>query len=443
MSTSLVSQITIGDVESLSTVEKKRSKVGRKPKINEENYLDAVKRFRTTNDKIISDYLGVNRSNINRFRNNNLDVFEKAKEIIGSLHVSRYEAKNMTIHMFRVIPVIQEWEELQANRPVGKLTIQERTKAFYNLCVHLNTHPEKWTLEKLSTFVKEAKKAHNNNQPFIEGLFYLNIKKPIRSFFQLIKGISGELLTSKGIDAGRSKGTGSHSKQKVTPEQRHRMIDALPLAVKEVLEKKKYAHLCSKLVCDEVKGITYFMYYTATRIGSKKLKEQGTLSVRTNNDAHVLSKNEWIINLWDKGRGPGIEWNKMLIDDGLEKIRDYTCKKFDIKLDNVEVETKEIDSYLFPILNQNYELEREIMKLALNHAGCTTTIPNHIWRHTFAQDFLSATDWNYELCASVGGWKDTGTLKLSYGKMSEDARRRGLRKAMNLPVENVTYELRF
>ena len=354
MSESLGSQITICDVESLSTIEKKRNKVGRKPKVYEENYLEAIKRFRTTNDKIISEYLGVNRSNINRFRNNNPEVFEKAKDIIGSLHVSRYEAKNMTIHMFRVIPIIQEWEELQENRPVGKRTIQERTKAFYNLCVHLNTHPEKLTLEQLSTFVKEAKKAHNNDKPFIAGLYYLNIRKSIRSFFQLTKGISGELLTSKGIDAGRSKGTGSQSKQKVTPDQRHRMIDALPLAVKKVLEKKKYANLSPKLVCEEVKGITYFMYYTATRIGSKKSKEQGTLNIRTNNDAHILSRNEWSINLWDKGRGPGIKWNKILIDDGLEKIRDYTCEKFDIRLENAEVEMKEIATYLFPIMNNDY-----------------------------------------------------------------------------------------
>ena len=94
-------------------------------------------------------------------------------------------------------------------------------------------------------------------------------------------------------------------------------------------------------------------------------------------------------------------------------------------------------------MNKDYELERKIMKLALNKAGVTTVIPNHIWRHTFAQDCLNATDWNYELVASIGGWKDTNTLKLSYGEMDELARRRGLRKAMGLPVENVTYELRF
>lgn len=83
------------------------------------------------------------------------------------------------------------------------------------------------------------------------------------------------------------------------------------------------------------------------------------------------------------------------------------------------------------------------MKLALERVGVTTKIPNHIWRHTFAQDFLHASDWNYELCASIGGWKDTSTLKKHYGKMSEDAKERGLQKAMGLPVEDVTYELKW
>ncbi len=378
-----------------------------------------------------------------RFKINNPKVYEEAKVIIASFQTIRYEAKNLTIDMFREIPVIQDWVSLQENRPVGKEKIQDRINALYNVCVYLNTHPEMLNLEQLSTLVKEARNAYDNNVKFVRGLSYFYIRKSIRSFFQLTRGISGELLTSNGIDGGRSKGTGSHSRQRVTPEQRVRMIEALPIAVKEILSKKEHSNMSENEVYMEMKGITYFMYYTATRIGSKNSDNKGTLSVRTNNDKHVLSKAEWNINLMDKGKKGGIEWDKMLIDDGLEKIRNYTCEKFDIRLENVEVEMKEIDSFLFPVLNNRYECERQIMKRTLVLAGVTTSIPNHIWRHTFAQDFLHATDWNYELCASVGGWKDTGTLRLSYGKMSEDARRRGLRKAMGLPVEDVTYELRF
>ena len=185
------------------------------------------------------------------------------------------------------------------------------------------------------------------------------------------------------------------------------------------------------------------MYYTGTRIGSTNSKYQGSLSVRTDNKKHLLDSKEWSINLMDKGKQGGIEWDKILMDDALEKMRAYISKRFNIPLDNMEVKLREIEGYLFPILNENYEVERKIMKLALQLSGCETNIPNHIWRHTFAQDFLHATDWNYELCASAGGWKDTGTLKLSYGKMSKDAKRRGIRKAMGLPIEDVTYELRW
>jgi len=67
--------------------------------------------------------------------------------------------------------------------------------------------------------------------------------------------------------------------------------------------------------------------------------------------------------------------------------------------------------------------------------------PNHIWRHTFAQDFLSASEWKYELCASLGGWKSSGILKKHYGEMSNEAKVIGLRKAMGLPVKEKEIKL--
>lgn len=419
------------------------AKRGRKGKINEEKYLHAVKRTRSTNDKVIADYMKIDRSNVNRFRNNNPHIFEKAKAIISAFQVTRFEAKNLTPEMFKNIPVVIDWAEMQEKRRVGARKIRSRRKFLYNVCTHLNTHPENLTMDQCSELVLDARKATDNKVKFISGLAYLSIRKPIRSFFQLTRGISGELLTSKGIDAGRSKGTGSHSKQKVTKEQRDRFIEAIPFATIEVCETKKYSHYNIRDVQLEIEGLAYFMYYTATRIGSTDPNKQGALSVTTHNHKHGLSRDEWSINLIDKGKYGGIEWDKILMDDGIKKMRHYVSERFSIQPDKVEVELREIEGFLFPIMNKDYDLERKVMKLALTRAGCITTIPNHIWRHTFAQDFLHATDWNYELCASIGGWKDTGTLKLSYGKMSEDAKRRGLRKAMGLPVEDVTYELRF
>jgi hypothetical protein len=44
------------------------------------------------------------------------------------------------------------------------------------------------------------------------------------------------------------------------------------------------------------------------------------------------------------------------------------------------------------------------------------TRPHHFWRHQFAQHMLRATNWNYDLVAELGRWKDTKTLKECYGK---------------------------
>ena len=165
--------------------------------------------------------------------------------------------------------------------------------------------------------------------------------------------------------------------------------------------------------------------------------------MRLNNSNHLITKSKWRINVIDKGKRGGIEWNKIMLDDAILKLREYVSDRFDITIDEVERRMIKTNSYMFPILNKNYNLERIIMKRALSMSGVETRNTNHIWRHTFAQDGLHATDWNYELVASIGGWKDTGTLKKHYGKMSEDAKERGLKKVMGLPVEDVTYLLKW
>jgi hypothetical protein len=416
---------------------------GRKARITRETYLKHVRKTRSTNDETVALSMGLNRSSVYRFRVSNPIVYNEAKQIVTSLKTVTFDPKNITFEMFKAIPTIVSWEDKQTR--VGKDTKEKRLSALFNVCNYLNIHPDQLNIDACASLVKEARIAKEKKLEWYHGLAYYTIRKPIRSFFQLERGISGELLTSKGIDAGRSSGTGSHSKQRVTKEQRRIVIESMPSATKQILSMKKYQSylpLLDKIIL-EMKGLTYFMYYTATRIGATNPKEQGSLSVRLNNSKNKYTVLEWCFNLMDKGKGGGIEWDKILMDDGVSKMRNYVIERFNVQSDNLELAVSNIDSFLFPFLNDHYDIERQIMKLALEMAGCKTNIPNHIWRHTFAQDFLHATDWNYELCASIGGWKDTGTLKLSYGQMSEDAKRRGLRKAMGLPVEDVTYELRF
>jgi len=51
--------------------------------------------------------------------------------------------------------------------------------------------------------------------------------------------------------------------------------------------------------------------------------------------------------------------------------------------------------------------------------------------------------WNYELTASILGWKDTRTLRLFYGVIGESVKENALRKAMGEPIQEKITEFRF
>jgi integrase len=92
--------------------------------------------------------------------------------------------------------------------------------------------------------------------------------------------------------------------------------------------------------------------------------------------------------------------------------------------------------YAFPLIRRYAKLTI-MLKVVLKRSGKDTTIPTHIFRHTFAQDALDATDHNYELVASIGGWDSTAILKKHYGQMSDNANVKGLRKMMGIKVDEV------
>ena len=418
--------------------------VGRKAKITESVYLEAVRKLKTSSNIRIASYLGVNRSSISRFLEKYPDCVTKADEILKASTETIKMNNSISMDVFMKIPIIEEWIDIQNKRRVKKTTQQSRLSNIYNICQYLGVHPEDLDINRVCDLAVQMRDLQEMKQDVPSGLSYLTIRQGIRSFFQLVHGISGEMLSSKGVEAGRTKGTGKASTERITKEQRHRFEKTLINAI-DYFDKKGILdnlNIDKNMLYYEMLGISQFMYYTASRIGSGGFS--GCLSMIMNNPKHQTSDKIYYINYIDKGKRGGIEWNKMLIDDGLIRFKKYLINRFEhINEENINLAYPNTDSKLFPILSSNYDLERKIMKMALKLAGVHTGIPNHIWRHTFAQDFLEASDHNYELCASIGGWKDTGTLKLSYGGMSEGAKVRGLTKSMGLPVEDVTHQLRW
>lgn len=418
---------------------------GRKAVITAENYLKAVKDTNSLNDETIGQRLGVNRSTVNRFKNSpemiEFGLEAKANEIIAMRESIRFDSQMITREFFDQLPVIVKWREIQERRRVKPKVIKTRISTLWRVCRYLKTHPENLNIDTLSTLTVKHRDLMLAGKEPPYGLSYYSMRTSIRSYFQLIRGISGELLSSKGIDAGRSEGTGKQAQQKVTSVQRISYEKALRSSVISAYNKNsKFAPIDPELYYRELLTFTQFMYYTGSRVSASQ-------AMTCNDPLNKYGAEIWELHITDKGRGSRIEWQKILTGDALNKMRDYVKARFGLEKDQQDDRLGSINLPIFPELydaygdNVHYREFRPLIKRALHQVGNKTTIPNHIWRHTFAQDFLHASDWNYELCASVGGWKDTGTLKLSYGEMSEDARQRGLKKAMGLPVEDVTYAL--
>lgn len=263
----------------------------------------------------------------------------------------------------------------------------------------------------------------SKKQPY--GLSYSRVRESLRSFFMLMRHVSGDHLSVKGITKETLPTYGRFSKQYVNAEVRKRFVECL----------RKYASNFNEYL--ELVYIAIFMFYTATRI-------MATLTFSFGTNSFNLDKSMWMFEVVDKGRNGGTKWEKYLIGHALDEFREYFNKKFKIPIVNLDTELSNKISFLFPILKDNRARIYNVFKKALKDAGIQykNFPPNHIWRHTFAQLFLRSCDWNYELCASLGGWKSTYVLKRAYGEMGLDPKIRGLKKAMGLPVEKVIKELR-
>lgn len=402
---------------------------GRKAKFNADDYISAVKKTKSLNDKDIAKAIGVDRSRINRFRNSNPDIVIEAENILKSFNSVRYDS--MTIDMFKNIPVIDEWLDIMINKPLAQITMNKRLRALYNVCTYLKIHPDKLTVDIASDFAKKMKQLGKEHP---SGLGYYEIRKPLRNFFQYMHGISGELLNIKGIEAGRTEGDGRFATAKILKDQRKTIEETMWIGINEEKDYLSKIDYTPEMAYDEMMGICHFMYYSATR-------KQGTSFAHFGDSRHLIEDGYLEIHLVDKGEGGGEHWNKRFVDDGYKKMEEYFERRFNIQSMDEILKRKGV---MFPLIRgDRYKHECKYMRIAQETAGCVIHQPNHIWRHTFAQDCLYATNYNYELTAAIGGWKTTEVLKLHYGKMGSNIVKDGLKEAMGIPVKREIRYLRW
>jgi len=387
-------------------------KLGRPQALTEADVLEAIRKYATKSPTELAKKLGVSRRTIHR-RLSQIPE-ERIEQIFTELAETELKPFQEEWDVWRQIPEVQEYALSLDKREVSEKVKKQLLRTLWYVSRYLKRHPKHFDIDECAELLVKVR----TGQVKEKGLSYDGLRKAIRNWF-LTKGISAELLTSKGISGEIGKGFGKFAHHRLTKEQRRRFIEAL--------------HEIVNSMSDYVLSLTwdlfpYWLYYTGTRIDA-------SLKVRIE-DFFVKSNRVWKARVVDKGRHKKgrITWVKICVGELREKI---------VRL--LEARGNPEHGLLFEGLPPKHRI-RKVFKRAYEKARIPKELvvqPCHIWRHTGAQDLLDATDWNYELVGSILGWKDTRTLKLCYGAMGETVKERGLRKAMGEPIEEVKKEFKF
>ena len=408
--------------------------MAKRTQIDREDFLRAVRRLNTLSSDKIAAYLGTNKTKIWRYQRDNPEVVKESQDYLDSFDEFNVTATKMTWEIYLSLPKIQDWIEAMDRRMVSKGKQNAWLRSFFNVCQHLNRLPGKITVEECAKLVVDQRNLYYADEPQIRGIAYSVIRESIRGYFMSVHNISGMHLTNLGVGKEALKGSGKYSRQRVPQDVRHRYGEILICKMNAENDIKYF----------EALGNSQFCFATGTRISA-------SLAFNFKLHQYNLQKNKWMFEIWDKGtRGKKLRWEKILMGDLLKTFKGYCSKRFDIPMDELEARLPIEADHLFPSfidedLNVQDDKIRDIVKPALIEAGLQYRDfpPTHIWRHTFAQDFLRASDYKYELCCSLGGWVNSMILKKHYGAMGEAARERGLLKAMGIKIPDVEYQLQW
>lgn len=140
-----------------------------------------------------------------------------------------------------------------------------------------------------------------------------------------------------------------------------------------------------------------FMYKTATR-------KTATLNAKIE-DMHQIQGVNYI-TVYDKGRRSknpeGKKWTKHLPNDLYGNILALIGQRSRGKI--FSIKSKDLS-----------QLNRDAIDKFCPNISDDVNMPNHFWRHMFAQHMLRATGWKYGVVANLGGWT-VKALEESYGK---------------------------
>jgi integrase len=412
---------------------------GRRKAVTKREVLAAIKDHQTTSVGKLVKILKVGRATVYRRIN---EISEKEiKEALGIVADNQLKPVERDYGVFcQIKEIVDFYETLRYKRETGQAYADNVRRTLWRTCLKLNLRPSAFVdlkaAIKASDFITAIKKGE------ITGFNEYTQRKTFRAWFTY-NGISGQKLTNLGIHARhptkRSKG---RSKARFTQEQRHRIRKA---AEKYYHTNWVHKHGRGNVIIPfgdnpnlgaAMNAWFEFKYYTMTR---KSATLNCTWEYRK--DDHGL---EWgvlwgsddstvTIKLVDKGKRGGIPWDKKLVGQAA-----INFKAFWESIGSPE------QGRIFPF---NGEALRYFQITVYKDAGIPEHLfqrmPDHIWRHTGAQDALDATGWNYGLVAVWGGWESIDVLKREYGEMPADTAINAIRRAMGEDIPEIKREFVF
>jgi len=390
---------------------------GRKERITTQDILDAIRKYKTESPSELAEKLECNRRTV--YRKIQEIPREQIDAIFKDLSESELKPSEMEWEVFKTLPEMEEYNKMLERNQLAPLEIDSVERGIFHVCKYLKIRPRSLTIDKLDALADLVLKAKKKEMTEKGLTSESSIRRVVRRWY-IYHGISGQLLTTKGIGGEMGAGYGKSATDKLTKEQRASFIQAL----KETVIVEGYGNDLPTWEC-----LPYWLFYTGTRIEAsltldiEKIKWSGNpKDPNTIGRAFVIDKGKH-----RKGRTP---WTKLIMGELKEKI-----------VANLESRGMPQQGLLFNGLDQ--DKVRIIFRKAYDKVNVKVHQPAHIWRHTGAQELLDATDWNYDLVGAILGWKDTKTLKECYGAMGESIRERALRKALGMPIEEQLKEFKF